>query len=182
MSVLSTICNICYSNETHHKLKCNTCKHNVCNDCFSNILFNTDKFNENYIDDITNFKCPYCTNMTTFSPKKLNHFNINDKLIKLLIKKKNDKVDLFNNDIVEFNNALMNEVEDLKKIIYNLEVELSNVKINNTIISNKLTKSSLKLNQMNDSNIKYSKIVDLLNNTKKKTVLFNEMNDIINSK
>jgi hypothetical protein len=62
----------------------------------------------------------------------------------------------------------MNEVEDLKKIIYNLEVELSNVKINNTIISNKLTKSSLKLNQMNDSNIKYSKIVDLLNNTKKK--------------
>ena len=35
MSVLNNICNICYSNETHHKLKCETCNHNVCNDCFS---------------------------------------------------------------------------------------------------------------------------------------------------
>ena len=85
---MNNICYICYSNETHHKLKCETCNHNVCNDCFSNILFNNDKFNQNYMDDIANFKCPYCTNMTTFSSKNLNHFNINDKLVKLLIKKK----------------------------------------------------------------------------------------------
>jgi len=117
MSVLNNICNICYSNETHHKLKCNTCKHNVCNDCFSNILFNTDKFNETYIDDITNFKCPYCTNMTTFSPKKLNHFNINDKLVKLLIKKSHDKdLDYEHKKLlIESYNGLLDQVNELKK-------------------------------------------------------------------
>ncbi len=78
-------CNICCSNEIHHKLKCNTCNHQVCNECFSKIIFNNAKFNENYIDDTACYRCPYCVNNTTFTSKKLNHLNINDKLVNLVI-------------------------------------------------------------------------------------------------
>ena len=86
-----------------------------------------------------------------------------------------------NYDMIELNESLMDNVDELKKQISNLKSELSNLKIENTIISNKLIKSSLKLQQINDFNIvKYSKIIDVLNNTKRKTILFNEINDIIN--
>jgi len=77
-------------------------------------------------------------------------------------------------EMIGLNESLMDNVDDLK-------IQISNLKIENTIISNKLIKSSLKLEQMNNYNLKYSKIVDLLNNTKRKTVLFNEINDIINA-
>jgi hypothetical protein len=177
---MSKNCQICYNKNTNDLLKCKQCKNNVCDVCFANIIFNNEKFNDDYMNNKTKFTCPYCKYHNVFNTK-INNYNTNDKIIKLLIKQKNDKVDLFNNDIVEFNNTLMNELDDLKKIIYNLEDELSNVKFNNTIISNKLIESTAKLQQINDFNIvKYSKIIDVLNNTKRKTILFNEINDIIN--
>ena len=179
MSVLNTICNICYSNETHHKLKCNTCNHNVCNDCFSNILFNNDKFNENYIDDITNFKCPYCTNMTTFTSKKLNNLNINDKLVKLLIKKNHDNDNDFDEHkkvLIDSYNVLSNQVNVLQKLLYESNSVNEQYK---TII----TKLKSKLQKMNDDpGNKYEKIVNVVKNTKQKSTLYHEINNIIHGK
>lgn len=173
-------CQICYNKNTNDVLKCKQCKNNICDVCFANIIFNNEKFNDNYMNNKSIYSCPYCKYDNVYNTK-INNYNTNDKLIKLLIKQKNDKVDLFKNDIVEFNNTLMNELDDLKKHIYNLELELSNVKITNTITSNKLIKSTAKLNNINDFNIvKYSKIIDVLNNTKRKTILHNEISNIIN--
>ena len=173
-------CQICYNKNTNDVLKCKQCKNNICDVCFANIIFNNQKFNDNYMNNKSIYSCPYCKHDNVLNTK-INNYNTNDKLIKLLIKQKNDKVDLFNNDIVEFNNTLMNELDDLKKYIYNLELELSNVKITNTITSNKLIKSTAKLNNINDFNmVKYSKIIDVLNNTKRKTILHNEISNIIN--
>ena len=179
MSVLNHTCNICYSNDTHYKLKCNTCKHNVCNDCFSNILFNTDKFNKNYMDDITNFKCPYCTNITTFTLKKLNNLNINDKLVKLLIKKSHDNANDFDEHkkvLIDGYNVLSNQVNVLQKLLY----ESDSIKEQYKTIINKL---KLKLQKMNDeSDVKYEKIVNVVKNTKQKSTLYNEINSIIHGK
>ena len=173
-------CQTCYNKNINDVLKCKQCKNNICDVCFANIIFNNQKFNDNYMNNKSIYSCPYCKHDNVYNTK-INNYNTNDKLIKLLIKQKNDKVDLFNNDIVEFNNTLMNELDDLKIYIYNLELELSNVKITNTITSNKLIKSTVKLQQLNDFNIvKYSKIIDVLNNTKRKTILHNEISNIIN--
>ena len=173
-------CQICYNKNTNDVLKCKQCKNNICDVCFANIIFNNEKFNDNYMNNKSIYSCPYCKYDNVFNTK-INNYNTNDKLIKLLIKQKDNKLNLFNNDIIEYNNILMDEVDDLKKIIYNLENELSNVKIKNTIISNKFKKSTLKLQQINDFNIvKYSKIIDVLNDTSRKTILYNQINDIIN--
>ena len=182
---MSNNCHICYNKNTHDLLKCKQCKNNVCDVCFANIIFNNQNFNNDYIDNKTKYTCPFCKYHNVFNTK-INNYNTNDKLIKLLIHKNENEIksvdnEIINYDMIELNESLMDNVDELKKQISNLKSELSNLKIENTIISNKLIKSSLKLQQSNDYNIfKYSKIIDVLNNTKRQTILFNKINDIIN--
>ena len=199
---INDICHICYNNERHHKLKCNTCNHDVCNTCFSRIIFNGENFNDNYMNDITLFRCPFCTNKTTFTIKKMNHYNINDKLVKLSIKKNKKYYEDYNNmindniKIVDNNNFLINEVHELNNEINNLNIKiidiqdkklvieniLVDIKQKKTKIKNKLIEANLKIkNISNYSAIKYDQIITLLNNTKRKTVLFDQINQIINS-
>ena len=54
------ICNICYNNETNNILKCKQCKHVVCDECYSNIIFNNPIFMPNFILDNQLYNCPYC--------------------------------------------------------------------------------------------------------------------------
>ena len=96
-------CQICYNKNINDVLKCKQCKNNICDVCFANIIFNNQKFNDNYMNNKSIYSCPYCKHDNVLNTK-INNYNTNDKLIKLLIKQKNVKVDLFNNDIVEFNN------------------------------------------------------------------------------
>jgi hypothetical protein len=124
MSEYINVCNICYNNERHHKLKCNTCNHDVCNNCFSNILFTTEKFNENYLDNnITRFKCPYCCSMNIFSINKIKHLNINDKLVKLSIEQNQKNIQDYNN-LVHKNNNLIVDYNSLIEENYKMKNEL----------------------------------------------------------
>ena len=175
---MSNNCLICYNKNTNNLLKCKQCKNCICDVCFASIIFKNQKFNNDYLDNKTKFKCPFCLYNNVFNTK-INNYNTNDKLIKLLIHKNENVKKSVDNEMIGYemiglNESLMDNVDDLK-------IQISNLKIENTITSNKLIKSSLKLEQMNNYNLKYSKIVDLLNNTKRKTVLFNEIKDIINA-
>ena len=78
---------ICYNKNTNDLLKCKQCKNNVCDVCFANIIFNNEKFNNDYIDNKTKFTCPYCKYHNVFNTK-INNYNTNDKIIKLLINKR----------------------------------------------------------------------------------------------
>ena len=77
-------CSICYNHYTNDNLKCKTCKNEVCDDCYANIVFNEDEFTFNFMQDKLFFKCPFCVSENNFSTN-INNFNINNKLIKLLI-------------------------------------------------------------------------------------------------
>ena len=89
VSKMSNNCQICYNKNTNDLLKCKQCKNNVCDVCFANIIFNNQNFNNDYIDNKTKFTCPFCKYHNVFNTK-INNYNTNDKLIKLLIKKSHD--------------------------------------------------------------------------------------------
>ena len=131
------------------------------------------------MDDITNFKCPYCTNITTFTLKKLNNLNINDKLVKLLIKKSHDNDNDFDEHkkvLIDSYNVLSNQVNVLQKLLYESNSVNEQYK---TII----TKLKSKLQKMNDDpGNKYEKIVNVVKNTKQKSTLYHEINNIIHNK
>ena len=176
---MSKNCNICYSKNTNDLLKCTQCKNNVCDMCFPNIIFNNTTFNKDYMDNKTIYNCPFCKYNNVFSTK-INNYNTNDNLIKLLIKKNISNLNSFNNDIVQFNNQLMNETDELKKEIYNLNTKLSEVKGKNRNITIKLVESKKQLKQLHDFSMeKYLKIIDILNNTKRKTILYNDIYKVI---
>ena len=181
MNTNTITCNICYSNEIHHKIKCNTCKHNVCSDCFGNIIFNNDKFHDNYIDDTACYRCPYCTNNTTFTSKKLNHLNINDKLVKLVIKETKQYVSYAIN-IIEDYNILVDENIKMKNEINVLKRELEDEKEKKIRYRDRLKESKLQI-QLFDGfpAAKYEKINELLKITNKRTILYNQIKYIINS-
>ena len=61
------ICIICYNNDTNDNLKCKQCKHSVCNDCFSNIIFNKEIFMPNFIFDKQLYECCFCKYENNFS-------------------------------------------------------------------------------------------------------------------
>ena len=79
-------CQICYNKTTNDTLKCKQCKNSVCDVCYASIIFNNEKFNDDYMNNKTTFKCAFCKFENVFSTT-INNYNTNDKLIKLLIKK-----------------------------------------------------------------------------------------------
>jgi hypothetical protein len=121
--------------------------------------------------------------MTSFTSKKLNHLNINDKLIKLLIKKGNDKGDEYDYDstlseLIHDNNDLCYEIEELKTKLN--ESTLLNAQYETSMkdVISKLKK--IEKQTRNDPGVKYDKIINLIKNTKKRTILYDEINKIIN--
>ena len=81
-------CCICYNNDTNNILKCQQCKHAVCDECFSNIVFKNELFMPKFILGFQDYECPFCKYENNFNTK-INNFNANNKLIKLLIFKLN---------------------------------------------------------------------------------------------
>lgn len=177
-------CIICYDKDTNNNLKCKICKNEVCDVCYANIVFNNEKFTFNFIEDKTEYNCPFCKHENLFSTT-INNYNTNNKLIKLLIEKKIK-------DDVEFNN-LVDDINFLRKHNYELQDELRKIKSNNHNLSTEL----IKLNHINHnlstevksfknmieykpSIEKLEKIEKIIKSTKKSTILFNKITEILN--
>jgi len=157
-------CTICYNKNTNDLLKCKQCKNCCCDICFGGIIFRNEKFNKDYIENKTLYCCPFCKFNNVFSTK-INNYNTNDKLIKLLINKNEYKVQTFNNNnnIIHFNNQLIDEIDILKDKIQKQKKEISD------------------LNKTKNDSQKYLKIVEIIKNTKRKTLLYMDVKDIIKS-
>ena len=180
-------CGICYNKNTNDIIKCHQCKNKVCDICYANIIYNNENFNDDYMDNKSYFKCAYCNYNNVFSTK-INNYNTNDKLIKLLIKENDININDYNfivkdtNKLIIERNSLAVEVNGMKDTIDDLQNTLTNVKKKKQNIKNKLIESKSQLQQINNySAIKFEKIITLLNNTKRRTLLFDQINEIINS-
>ena len=203
MSVLNHTCNICYNKNTNDTFKCKQCKNSVCDICYASMIFNNENFSDDYINNKTTFKCAFCKFQNVFSTT-INNYNTNDKLIKLLIKKSNDNDvdDEYKNMLIHNNNALCNEIDELRKERDELKKELSNEKNDHDLYDKEMNKlftelkSKMKKKKRHDKNIaaltskfneiinhpgyKYELIVQLLDKTKRKTMLYDEIKSIIN--
>ena len=195
-------CGICYKQFDYGNscLKCRQCINVVCDDCYSNIVFNNELFMPNFILDRQQYNCPFCRYTNTCSTK-INNFNTCNKLIKLLIYKMNKNnirynslVDDFNdskidnskilnennelnnqlNNLRSFNLKLLNESKDLKNQLNNIKLD-SEYKIKHIEENN--NKLELEYKPINE---KLEKIESVIKNTKRGTILFNQINFILN--
>jgi len=151
----------------------------VCDICYASIIFNNEKFNDDYMNNKTTFKCAFCKFENVFSTT-INNYNTNDKLIKLLINKNeyneidddedddltNIRVDnAYTNALIHNNNSLCNQIDELKKKLH--ESTLAN-KQYETIMYDFISRLKKIEKQVNNKpGVKYDKIVDLIKNTKK---------------
>jgi hypothetical protein len=136
----------------------------VCDVCYASIIFNYENFNDDYLNNKTTLKCAFCKFKNVFSTT-INNYNTNDRLIKLLIQKKKDK------DIVV--NTLVREINDLRECNKSLVCE-------NNVLNKKLNNIKLEIEYKPDEKLK--QIEDVIKNTKKRTILYDEIKSIINNK
>jgi hypothetical protein len=195
-------CDICYKQYDYgdSSLKCRQCTNEVCDDCYSNIVFNNELFIPNFILDRQQYDCPFCRYTNTCSTK-INHFNTCKKLIKLLIYKMNKNnirynslVDDLNylrtnhNEILNENNDLNNQLNNLRNFNFkllnenkDLKNQLNNVKLDSEYKIKDVEENNYKLAlEYKPINEKLEKIESVIKNTKRETVLFNQINFILN--
>ena len=186
-------CQICYNKNTNDTLKCKQCKNSVCDVCYASIIFNNENFNDDYMNNKTTLKCAFCKFENVFSTT-INNYNTNDKLIKLLINKNeyneidddedddltNTRVNnAYTNALIHNNNSLCNQIDELKK------------KLNESTLANKQYETAMngfisrlkkiETQTKNKPCVKYDKIVYLIQNTKRRTMLYDEIYYIIHN-
>ena len=124
----------------------------------------------------------------------INNYNTNDKLIKLLINKNeyneidddedddltNTRVDnAYTNALIHNNNSLCNQIDELKKKLH--ESTLAN-KQYETVMKDVISKlKKIETQTKNKPGVKYDKIVKLIQNTKRRTMLYDEIYYIIHN-
>jgi hypothetical protein len=166
------VCNICYNKNTIDNLKCKTCKHQVCDDCYANIIIHNERFPIDFNDDKCVYKCPFCKEINIFS-SKINNFYTNNKLIKLLLQKMED-------DNQEFN-ALLNNFNFLKSNFINLQDELKKMKNDNNNLSTQVKYFKIHLEYKPLLTSKLEEVGKILNSSKNKnTILYKQINQILN--
>ena len=203
------MCNICYNNDTNNILKCQQCKHAVCDECFSNIVFKNELFMPKFILGFQDYECPFCKYENNFNTK-INNFNANNKLIKLLIFKLNKNnstynellsnfnyLQNYNKEILNDNNDLENQLQnlrnfnfeilkknkELKNQINNIEIQNINTEINAEILNENIELKQQQHNkklQLEYKPDKLEKIENIIKKTNKKTILFNQIIQILN--
>ena len=158
---MNKCCQICYNKNINDTLKCKQCKNSVCDICYASITFNNENFNDDYMDNKTIFKCAFCKFQNVFSTT-INNYNINDKLIKLLIQINNTKFIVIN--------TLVRDINNLRKCNKSLICE-------NNVLNKKLNNVKLEIEYKPDNKLK--QIEDVMKNTKRRTLLYDEINNII---
>jgi hypothetical protein len=167
----------------------------------------------NFILDKQLYECSFCRYENNFTTK-INNFNTNNKLIKLLIFKLNKNnikynelvselnyLKNYNKEILNDNNDLENQLQNLRN--FNFEILKKNKELKNQInnieiqninfqINTEMLNENIELKQHNNkklqleykpspSNIdKLEKIEELIKKTSKKTILYNQINYILN--
>jgi hypothetical protein len=146
------------------------------------------------------YECPFCKYENDFNTN-INNFNINNKLIKLLILKLNknninynnlvhELNDLrnFRNEILNDNNDLENQIDNLRK--FNFELIKKNKELRAlipkqdifSILENQINNNQmleLEYKPQNEKMEKLEKIENLIKSTKKNTILYNQIHDIL---
>ena len=158
---MNKCCQICYNKNTNDTLKCKQCKNSVCDICYASITFNNENFNDDYMNNKTTFKCAFCKFQNVFSTT-INNYNTNDKLIKLLIQINNTKFIVIN--------TLVRDINNLRKCNKSLICE-------NNVLNKKLNNVKLEIEYKPDNKLK--QIEDVIKNTKRRTLLYDEINNII---
>ena len=158
---MNKCCQICYNKNINDTLKCKQCKNSVCDICYASITFNNENFNDDYMDNKTILKCAFCKFQNVFSTT-INNYNINDKLIKLLIQINNNKFIVIN--------TLVRDINNLRKCNKSLICE-------NNVLNKKLNNVKLEIEYKPDNKLK--QIEDVIKNTKRRTLLYDEINNII---
>ena len=158
---MNKCCQICYNKNINDTLKCKQCKNSVCDICYASITFNNENFNDDYMNNKTTFKCAFCKFQNVFSTT-INNYNINDKLIKLLIQINNTKFIVIN--------TLVRDINNLRKCNKSLICE-------NNVLNKKLNNVKLEIEYKPDNKLK--QIEDVIKNTKRRTLLYDEINNII---
>ena len=158
---MNKCCQICYNKNINDTLKCKQCKNSVCDICYASITFNNENFNDDYMDNKTIFKCAFCKFQNVFSTT-INNYNTNDKLIKLLIQINNTKFIVIN--------TLVRDINNLRKCNKSLICE-------NNVLNKKLNNVKLEIEYKPDNKLK--QIEDVIKNTKRRTLLYDEINNII---
>jgi hypothetical protein len=148
-------CCICYNKNTKDNLKCKTCKNQVCDECYANIIFNNRDFPIDFKKDTCKYKCPFCKEINIFS-SSINKYNTNNKLIKLLLQ-------TMEKDNIEFN-CLVDDINILRRKNYELQNELNEIKnISNSTSTDKLQELEKILNSSKNKNtILYKQIKSIL--------------------
>jgi hypothetical protein len=127
---MAPICSICCDKQINYICKCNTCKKSLCLDCYDRIIIRTN--NETY-----NYKCPFCTSenekeIEELQPKqiiKLCDRNINSDIQQIIEK---------NIELIEQNHIIIDENDNYRDLIMNLEKILENNKAYNREITTQL--------------------------------------------
>ena len=158
---MNKCCQICYNKNNNDTLNCKQCKNSVCDICYASITFNNKNFNDDYMDNKITFKCAFCKFQNVFSTT-INNYNINDKLIKLLIQINNTKFIVIN--------TLVRDINNLRKCNKSLICE-------NNVLNKKLNNVKLEIEYKPDNKLK--QIEDVIKNTKRRTLLYDEINNII---
>jgi hypothetical protein len=140
----------------------------------------------------TTFKCAFCKFENVFSTT-INNYNTNDKLIKLLINKNeyndidedddltNTNIDNeYTNVLIHNNNSLCNQIDELKKKLHESTLLNKQYETKMKDVVSKLKKIEEKTK--NEPGVKYDKIVDLIKNTRRRTILYDEIYYIIHNK
>ena len=163
-------CVICYNKHTNENLKCKMCKNEVCDICYANIIYNNSNFQFDFKEDKSIFSCPFCKHENILSTS-INNYNTNNKLIKLLL-------ETMKRDNIEFNN-LVDDINILRKKNYELQDELNEIKNVNKKLSSKVKtfKNTLEYKPSID---KLKQIENLIQSTKKHTILYIQIYDILN--
>jgi hypothetical protein len=170
-------CIICYNKNSHDNLKCRTCNNKVCDDCYANIIYNNINFQFDFKEDKSLYSCPFCKNTNVFSTT-INNYNTNNKLIKLLLQ-------TMDKNNVEFN-KLVDDIDYLRNL--NDEILFENKKCSHLVEENRLLRLQLESKPHNNEVLqleykptvdKLEKIEQLIKKTSKRTILFNQINDIL---
>jgi hypothetical protein len=83
-------------------------------------------FNNDYIDNKTKYTCPFCKYHNVFNTK-INNYNTNDKLIKLLIHKNENEIKSVDNETINYD--MITVIIDSENVANNVKLYINGVEL-----------------------------------------------------
>jgi hypothetical protein len=188
MSDNNNKCCICFDKTINNNCKCKQCKNCLCDICFANIIYK-GTFALNFKNHKSVLECPFCKIVNIFNTQ-IHNFNVNDKLIRLLLEQMN-KDNIEYNNLMDEANYLKNElfkssnyVQELEELLEQEKARVSELQISideNLFFENKERYKRVLTLEYKPEREKLNKIKNIIKNTKRETILYNEIKNILDS-